>query len=149
MITLTKIKLSPITHPFHQNNKDMHTSMHLLGRASSRVRDISLEISLMQTAKSASIPEVRSCITTPNNPLIPIISPFSFHIQLPHKAKHSLCPEEVRSPEETNLTRIHDKYDNHYQFYLDGSVDPDTGRSASASISECMDVETQNIVQEH
>ena len=147
MSTWTKIKSSPSTHPFHQNNKDMHRSIHLLGRASSRVRDIPLEISLMQTAKAASIPEVRSHIITPNNPLNPIISPFSFDIQLPHKAKHRLCPDEVRSLKETVLTRIHCKYGNHHQFYVDGSVDLDTGRCASAFISECRNGKTQHAVR--
>ena len=72
MSTWTKIKSSPSTHKFHQNYTDMHTSMHLHGRTSSGVRYIPLEISLIQTAESTSIPEVRSRITTPNNHLNPI-----------------------------------------------------------------------------
>ena len=125
---------------------NMQTSIYLLGRASSGVRDIPLEISLMQTAKSASISEVRSRITTTNNPLNHIISPFSFDIQLPHKTKHRLCPEKVTSLKET-VIRIHGKYGNHHQFYIDGSVNPAAGRCASAFVSECMNEETQHAVR--
>ena len=38
-------------------------------------------------------------------------------------------------------------YGNHYQFYVDGSVYPDTGRCAPAFISECMDGETKYAVR--
>ena len=65
---------------------------------------------------------------TPSLKYKAVISPFSFDIQLPHKVKHILCHEEVSSPKETALTRVHGKYGNHYQFYVDGSVDTDTGR---------------------
>jgi len=134
MVTWTKIRSSPESHPFHQSNKDMHTSTHLLGKQPSRKTDIPLEMSLMETATHAHIPEVKRAYIKPCNPIISTPSPFSFDIQLPHKAKNSLTPQETEELKESVITRIAEKYDGHYQVYVDGSVDPETGRSASAFV---------------
>ena len=147
MSTWAKIRSAPITHPFHQKNKNMHTSTHLLGRLSARKRDVPLEMSLSQTAESACIPEISCHSAIPIDPLNPPTSPFSFDIHLPHKAKHTLTLEEVRSLKETVLTRISDKYGNHYHFYVDGSVDPVSGRSASAFLYQSMGEETEHAVR--
>ena len=58
-----------------------------------------------------------------------------------------LGPEEVRSLTETALTRIQSKYGNQHQPYVDGSVDLDTDRCASAIISESMEGEIQHAVR--
>ena len=134
MVTWTKIRSSPESHPFHQSNKDMHTSTHLLGKQPSRKTDIPLEMSLMETATHAHIPEVKRAYIKPCNPIISTPSPFSFDIQLPHKAKNSLTPQETEELKESVITRIAEKYDGHYQVYVDGSVDPETGRSSSAFV---------------
>ena len=53
----------------------------------------------------------------------------------------------MRQLKETVLNRISTKYGNHYQFYVDGSVDPDSGRSASAFLCQSMEEETEHAVR--
>jgi len=53
IVTWTKILSFPEYHPFHQSNKD------LLGKQPTRERDITLEMSLMETDMHACIPEVK------------------------------------------------------------------------------------------
>ena len=134
MVTWAKIRSSPKSHPFHQHNKDMHTSMHLLGKQPTRGRDIPLEMSLIHIAKVAAIPEIKRACVKPRNPITAAPIPFSFDIHLPTKAKHRLTPQETLELKESVLTRITEKYGGHYQFYVDGSVDSETGRSAAAFI---------------
>jgi hypothetical protein len=129
-----KISSAPETHPFHQNNKNMHTAMHLLGKQPTRARDLPLEMSLLQTASKASLPVVQRVHIMPRNPITPITSPFVFDIQLPSKAKASLNPQEVRNLREGITGYIVDTYQHHDEFYVDGSVDPETGKSAAAFI---------------
>jgi len=59
MATWAKIKSSPLSHPFHQTNNQHHCTCWANNPPPIRPRDHPLEMSLLQTAAIAAIPEVR------------------------------------------------------------------------------------------
>ena len=134
MSSWAKIKSAPDTHPFHQNKKDMHTEVYLLGRKPTRGRELPLEMSLLKTAEQAAIPDLQRVHVPPMNPTIPKQPPFVYDIKVLSKAKGSLTSEEADTLKQSVLSYISETFHAYDQFYVDGSVEPESGKAAAAYI---------------
>jgi ribonuclease HI len=136
MVTLSKILASGNTHPYCLYNRYMHMDPDLLGKHYKRKRHLPLDISLHQTAKQANIPKLKSHTPVarhPSNP--PLSSCFSYDIQPLYKSKSSFTPSELQELAKTIVEYIDTTFPTFLNCYVDGSVDNNTGHSASAFIS--------------
>lgn len=135
MVAYTKIK-AVHHHPFHQYSKNMHIAKHLLGKYPKRGRDLPLEMSLIETSSMASLPQVPYINIPAIRPDSPTLSSYmNIDIKLPTKSKSDMTNLEIAELRQSVMTYIESQFKNHFHIYVDGSVNKDTGRAASAFIA--------------
>ena len=91
-------------------------------------------MSLIKTAEQAAIPDLQRVHVPPMNPTIPKQPPFVYDIKVLSKAKGSLTIEEADTLKQSVVSYISETFHAYGQFYVDGSVEPESGKAAAAYI---------------
>ena len=123
-----------LNHPL-TNQNEMHPSIDMLPKVPKSDRDLPLDIALNNLKDSYMIPKL-------DPPMLKLFHPkqknsssdIHFDIKSLPKAKNDLTADELIALKENLCKYIEDHYKGFKHFYIDGSVDPDTGRAAAAFI---------------
>ena len=112
----------------------------MLGKEPKIEKDLPLEIALENIATEYMIPQLSRVDIPTRSPYIPSLSShINFNIvPLPISKQHA-SPVQLQAIREDTEDLIKTLYKDHQQMYVDGSVDPDTGRAGSAFILKCTD----------
>ncbi len=91
-------------------------------------------MSLLKTAEQAAIPDIQRLHILPTHPTTPKQPHFVYDIKGLSKAKGCLSLEESDILKQSILSYISETFHAYDQFYVDGSVDPESGRAVAAYI---------------
>jgi ribonuclease HI len=134
-VAYSKIKTQPNSHPFFHQKKDMHMDLWMFQKGNKLQNDFPLDIALENILQKFSIPPLGNIEIPPVSPLDPQISSLiKFNITPLPKPKESYSSAELASLGEGISNIIETMYKLEDHVYVDGSVDMETGRAASAYI---------------
>jgi len=134
-VSFSKIKVQKTNHPFFHQNKEMYKDISMPQNYRKRENDMPLDVALERLITKFNIPVLESIEIPISSPLEPMLSScIRFNISPLPKPKESYSPAELitlRGQISNNIETLYEK-ENHV--YVDGSVDMESGRAASAYI---------------
>ena len=145
-VAITKINAYPNSHPFFHTKKEMHMDRYLMKKASTLKNDVPLDIALSQLITKFTLPTIKHVN-------IPLRCPFSAKqnsqinmvINPLHLPKHQILSTQFETIRLDIENHLQTNYPDHQHIYVDGSVDPDSGRAGAAFIFKPRD--SQPILQ--
>ena len=133
MVSLSKFKANGNSHPYVLKTKDMHIEAHITG---SQGRSVPLGIAMHNVAEDCSLPHVELITLPSRHPRLgPLSASIKTDIKPLAKSKSLMTPSELLEVRDQVNSHINQVYSLHTQFYIDGSVDPDSGRAAAGIMS--------------
>ena len=134
-VAYSKIKAQMPNHPFFHQNKEMHMNLWMFQKNKKRENDLPLDIALEKVMTKFGSPVLQSIDIPTSSPLDPTLSSFiRFNISPLPKPKEAYLPAELVTLREEIYNIIETLYEEEDQVYVDGSVDMESGRAASAYI---------------
>ena len=131
-----KIKSFGNSHPYFQGGKQMHTDPDVLGKKPNHPRDIPLDMVLNNMFNKLNIQPLKAITLTAVNPMLPSpVQPIRVDLASLCSPKSIITPTEKVILCDSIIDYIKKEYVNYFEIYVDGSVDPDTGRASAAYTS--------------
>ena len=135
VVAYSKIKAQAPHHPFFHQNKQMHMDLYMFSNPHKRKNDVPLDIALENLTSRFDVPILESTdvpLTCPFEK--PMSSYINFNITPLPKPKEAYTSSQLQdlAKEIENLLNL--LYPHQQHVYVDGSVDMESGRAASAFV---------------
>ena len=132
----SKIKYPGSNHPYLQEGKEMHMDTEMLGKKPLHDSDIPLDMVLTKLSHQIGLAPLQSTPVTFPNPLLQTtLQKVSVDLSTLEMPKKLISLEDKIILRKEIETHISTTYTEHLEVYVDGSVDPITGRASAAFTS--------------
>jgi ribonuclease HI len=147
---ISKIKYPGSNHPYLQSGKEMHMDPDMLGKRPLYDSDIPLDMVLTNLSQQIGLLPLQITPVVFPNPIHPTtLQKVSVDLTALEMPKHLFSLEQKVTLREKIEAHINTTYSDHLEVYVDGSLDPITGRASAAYTSIETDLEAGIRITNH